>query len=159
MNKLILLILILAFSSCTDKNMSIKQGNNLKDTLMKADRDFSNMSIEKNVSEAFINFAAPDVILMRENELPIVGFDSLKKYYEKRKFSNSRLKWEPLKAEAEGDLGYTFGSWELDAKADDGSDTAVYGLYSTVWKKQQDGSWKFVLDCGNRTPSKFVLNK
>lgn len=73
---------------------------------------------------------------MREKELPIVGLDSLKKYYEKRKFSKSKLKWEPLKADVIGDLGYTFGSWELNAKADDGSDTTVYGLYSTVWKNR-----------------------
>lgn len=154
-----LLTLICMLSACSNKNINDTSRNDLKDTLMKVDADFSRMSVEKNVSEAFINYAAQDVILMREKEFPIVGFDSLKRYYEKKKFSKSKLTWEPLKAEVNGDLGYTFGSWELNAKADDGRDTTVYGLYSTVWKKQQDGSWKFVLDCGNQTPSKFVMNK
>jgi hypothetical protein len=27
-----------------------------------------------------------------------------------------------------------------------------YGNYMSVWKKQDDGSWKFVLDGGNTTP-------
>jgi hypothetical protein len=27
-----------------------------------------------------------------------------------------------------------------------------YGVYVTVWKKQSDNSWKFVLDGGNDTP-------
>jgi ketosteroid isomerase-like protein len=159
MYRFILIIFICAFSSCTDKNMSKRTDGNMKDTLMNVDRDFSRMSVEKNVSEAFIYFAAEDVILMREKELPIVGFDTLKKYFEKRKYSKSTLSWEPLKADVNSDLGYTFGSWKLDAKADDGSDTTVYGLYSTVWKKQQNGKWKFVLDCGNQSPSKFEMNK
>lgn len=151
--------MLCSIAACTNKNVTINQRSDLKDTIMQVDRDFSKMSVEKSISEAFINYAAEDVVLMREKEFPIVGYDSLKRYYEKRKFSKAKLSWEPLKAEVNGDLGYTFGSWQLDAKADDGSDTTVFGLYSTVWKKQPDGSWKYVLDCGNVTPGKFTLNK
>ena len=159
MKPYIFLIFLCVIAACENKNVYVTTRSDLKDTIMQVDRDFSKMSVEKSISEAFISYAAEDVILMREKEYPVVGFDSLKRYYEKRKFSNAKLSWVPLKAEVNGDLGYTFGSWKLDAKADDGSDTALYGLYSTVWKKQNDGSWKYVLDCGNITPGKFTLNK
>jgi ketosteroid isomerase-like protein len=28
-------------------------------------------------------------------------------------------------------------------------DTIIYGTYISIWKKQSDGNWKFVLDSGN----------
>ncbi len=155
---LIISIIILSLS-CSNKNEVNSFRKDLKDTLINVDREFSNLSVSKNVPKAFTSYAADEVILMRENEFPIVGLDSLKKHYERKKLSKSVLKWEPLKADVSGDIGYTFGSWELKVKTDDGKDTTVYGLYSTVWKKQADGSWKFVLDGGSQTPSKFVLIK
>ncbi len=28
-----------------------------------------------------------------------------------------------------------------------------YGKYVTIWKKQADGTWKFVVDVGNKSPA------
>jgi ketosteroid isomerase-like protein len=28
-------------------------------------------------------------------------------------------------------------------------DTTIFGTYTSIWKKQSDGTWKFVLDTGN----------
>jgi len=33
-----------------------------------------------------------------------------------------------------------------------GADTVIYGVYVSIWKKQKDGSWKYILDGGNTTP-------
>jgi ketosteroid isomerase-like protein len=57
------------------------------------------------------------------------------------------ITWQPFKAEASGDLGYTIGNWKYQTK-----DTIMYGNYCTIWKRQQDGNWKFVFDGGNNTP-------
>ncbi|MEI7727400.1 MAG: hypothetical protein WCK09_19985, partial [Bacteroidota bacterium] len=61
------------------------------------------------------------------------------------------LKWVPVKAEISqsNDLGYTFGNWELYLKS---KDTTMYGNYVSIWEKQEDGSWKYVLDAGSNTP-------
>jgi ketosteroid isomerase-like protein len=66
--------------------------------------------------------------------------------------SGLMLTWVPVKAEISlsGDLGYTFGNWELFVKS---SDTTLYGNYVSIWKKQADGSWKYVLDAGCNTPN------
>lgn len=34
-------------------------------------------------------------------------------------------------------------------KADRTSQKKTSGKYVTIWEKQSNGSWKFVLDCGN----------
>jgi ketosteroid isomerase-like protein len=62
-----------------------------------------------------------------------------------------RLTWEPVKVEVSisGDLGYTFGNWEL---YDYQRGKIRYGNYITIWRKQKDGTWRWVLDGGNTTP-------
>jgi ketosteroid isomerase-like protein len=64
------------------------------------------------------------------------------------------LTWQPMKsdASASGDLGYTFGRYETAGKDKDGREVKGYGVYVTIWKRQLDGSWRFVLDGGNATP-------
>jgi ketosteroid isomerase-like protein len=56
------------------------------------------------------------------------------------------LSWKPLKAEISksGDIGYTYGIYELILP-----DTTLNGTYVNIWKKENDGEWKFVLNSNN----------
>jgi len=51
-----------------------------------------------------------------------------------------------------GDLGYTYGNYVLKMKGQDGTPVTRYGKYTTVWKKQKDGTSKVMLDMGNSSP-------
>lgn len=112
------------------------------------------------LSKAFIEFAADDVILMRQNQFPIVGKDSLKKKYSSIK-KQPNLSWSPVYADvaASGDLGYTFGKWKLVSQTSVGTDTVSYGVYVSIWKRQSDGRWKYVFDGGNETPGQLPCDK
>lgn len=127
--------------------------------MMNADRDFSKMSEDKGISEAFIFYADENVILSGENRLPVVGIEELKNRFNRPKDPQVTLTWEPLKGEmsGSGELGYTFGRWQIKSKTESGADTLTNGVYMTVWKKQADGSWKYVLDGGHITPEKVVM--
>ena len=59
------------------------------------------------------------------------------------------LAWQPSFAgmAASGDMGFTTGPWEAKADIKDEKPSGV-GHFVTVWKKQADGSWKFVVDLG-----------
>ncbi|MGA2005534.1 MAG: nuclear transport factor 2 family protein [Terriglobales bacterium] len=65
------------------------------------------------------------------------------------------LTWTPVKADmaASGDLGYTYGNYVFKHKDKTGKLITDYGKYTSVWKKQKDGSWKVVVDMGNSSPS------
>lgn len=117
--------------------------------LLKTDQDFSQMSMEKGMKAAFLFYAADEVIKMRDGKVPLFGIKEMEKSFEGVDDQQIHLQWIPLKADISGILGYTFGKWELRIK---GKDTIQYGTYVTVWKKQDNGSWKFVLDAGNNTP-------
>ena len=58
----------------------------------------------------------------------------------------SRLSWYPVLADVaqSGEFGYTTGPWTL--LQNDKPQAA--GEYVTVWRKQPDGQWKFVVDMG-----------
>ena len=141
-----LAFLLLIFSSCVPRPADKKL---LEKEIMMTDQDFSNMSIEKGMKEAFLFYAADTVIMMRQGQLPLFGKAELTKQLQSRPDKNIHLRWVPVTAEASGNLGYTFGKWELRIT---GKDTVQYGTYVTIWKKFPDGKWRFILDGGNDTP-------
>jgi ketosteroid isomerase-like protein len=63
------------------------------------------------------------------------------------------LAWQPAFAgmAASGDMGFTTGPWEAKPDINDEKPSG-YGHFVTVWKKQADGSWKFVVDLGISHP-------
>ena len=119
--------------------------------MVKTEQAFSKMAQEKNSREAFMAFIADDGLMFRpgavngkkwmlENPLPPSDKKPL-------------LAWQPSYAgmAASGDLGFTTGPWEFKNDIKDEKPSG-YGHFMTVWKKQPDGSWKFVLDLGISHP-------
>lgn len=60
------------------------------------------------------------------------------------------LTWDPNYAEvaASGDMGYTVGRYEKRRRVD-GETVVESGTYLTVWRRQEDGTWKVKADIGN----------
>ena len=148
-------LLVLSFYTTVLMSCQSTRENN-KNELVNTDKAFSNLSKEKGAKEAFIQFAAEEVIKPNPNRQPIVGKEALIKSFEGTK-QDFELTWEPLKADVDGNIGYTFGNYFLKTRTADLRDTTLYGNYVSIWKKQPDGTWKYVLDTGNPTPapSKF----
>jgi ketosteroid isomerase-like protein len=82
--------------------------------------------------------------LLRPNVYPIVGADAVD-FIIAQKTEDLILTWRPKDAvvAASGELAYTYGVYNITVKD---SDEAMQGSYVTIWKKQLDGKWKFVLD-------------
>lgn len=119
--------------------------------LMDVDRDFSRMSEQMGVNKAFLFYAADDAVLLRPNNPPIVGKNTMKEKFFSRSDSGFTLTWQPLYADVakSGELGYTFGIYEFKALDKDGNTVSENGTYVSIWKKDKSGNWKFVLDTGN----------
>jgi ketosteroid isomerase-like protein len=82
----------------------------------------------------------------------VTGLDGVKDQFSDYP-KGATLVWKPVKAEVSqsGDLGYTIGTYESRGPGPDGRFVTRYGKYCSVWKKQKDGAWKWVVDVG--TPS------
>jgi len=141
-----LFILLLILPACMRPSEDVRL---LGNEVLRTDQYFSQMSIDKGMKAAFIYYAADSVVMLRQGDFPMIGKPALIKHFENVTRDQIQLTWKPVKAEATGNLGYTFGNWELRIK---GKDTVEYGNYVTIWKKFPDGKWKYVLDGGNDTP-------
>ncbi|WP_461128167.1 YybH family protein [Spirosoma aerophilum] len=124
------------------------------DEIREADQNFSIMSEKQGMAKAFTTYASDDVIKLNDGAAPTVGFDSLRAQMSRLPANGPVLTWQVLKADAaqSGELGYTFGQWMLTKRSEAGNRSATYGVYMTVWKRQRNGQWRFVLDGGNSTP-------
>ena len=129
---------------------SCKQKSNLKKKtspaeIFKADEAFSDLSKKSGMKRAFIEYIDDEGILLRPNHPPIVGANAID-FLSQVNDSSYTLTWSPAGAEiaASGEMGYTYGMYKLEMK-----DTVLRGTYVSIWKKQTDGKWKFILDSGN----------
>ncbi|MCJ7498136.1 MAG: DUF4440 domain-containing protein [candidate division Zixibacteria bacterium] len=123
-----------------------------KQALMNADIEFSKLSEQKGMNEAFFTYLAKDGVLLRPNSLPIEGIEAIKECLSKSSDDNFTLTWKPSFAEVSksGDLGYTYGLYEFKTTDQNSIPLIAKGTYITIWKKQVDGTWKVVLDTGNQ---------
>ncbi len=145
--------IMLALGSCQSDDTEKR-----KQQIIDTDKNFSKMAFEKGVSEAFIYYADEKVIKPTTGQQPVVGKFALLEWYKKNPPGKYTLTWEPLRAEASGNLGYTFGGYTLVSKTSDGlRDTTQYGNYVSIWKQKKDGTWRYVFDTGNPTPGPIVL--
>lgn len=133
-------IFLLLFSCSEKKTVSDPQ------VLIDADVAFSDYSVQHGLQAAFVEFAHDSVVLLKNNQMPIIGKQNLIKSYEGRNDSNLSLTWEPAKAiiAESGELGYTYGFWTFVAQSD-----TTHGTYLTIWKKNANGQWKYIADTGN----------
>ena len=148
MNKIFPIAIIIILFSCTTKKQAATENiYTEKIALMDADRSFSTLSEQKGMRNAFMEYMDSNAVLLRPNHLPIIGARTIE-YLLEQNDSGYTLKWQPHNAmvSRSADLGYTFGIWALQPK---GQDTVLYGTYVSIWKKQEYGTWKYVLDAGN----------
>lgn len=137
------------FISCRNSDKKVAKNDAFaKMEMMDADRKFSKMSEEKGMKTAFIEFLDSNGVLLRPNRLPIAGADAID-YLIQQNDSDFTLTWEPRNgAIAEsGELGYTYGIYALRPSQ---KDTVIYGTYVSIWRKERNGDWKYVLDSGNQ---------
>lgn len=126
----------------------------LKSELIRAEQEFCRLAAEIGIGEAFVAnmaeqaFDASRLTLSRAEYA--AGLAAARARQPAR--AGQKLTWVPLQVDVsdDGTLGYTWGKYEYTpAPAPDGTrPAATTGLYLTIWKRQADGSWKFVYDGG-----------
>jgi len=105
-------------------------------------------------SEAFLAFWADDAATFPPGKPVVTGKEKiLEDWAPILGGADVSLTWEPDKEEmaASGDLGYTYGRYRYRGNGPDGRPVVHNGKYVTIWRKEQDGRWRIVVDIG--TPS------
>jgi ketosteroid isomerase-like protein len=123
----------------------------MAEELLNVDRDFARLSVEKGANASFLAYIDDSCVILRPNRLPVIGREKITEMYSNPDTSLI-LNWEPLFADisSSGDLGYTYGIYTLEMDSPEGTIVTKEGTYATIWKKDKEGNWKFVLDTGNQ---------
>lgn len=135
----IFLLSILFLFSCEQTKISTEEIYNV-------DMEFSFKSEEDGFNKAFIEFAHPEAVLLKPNNMPIKGKKAIANIYNNLSSEGIHFTWKPLGgyvAES-GELGYTYGTYIVKTDS-----TKNEGTYVSVWKKDKQGNWKYILDSGN----------
>jgi ketosteroid isomerase-like protein len=130
--------------SCTK---AVKNGQ--AGSLLAVDKAFSDMSVKDGMFKAFLFYIEDNGVILRDNSFPSKGKEALRERFSGKSDTSFVLSWEPLyeKLSASGELGYTYGIHSTLEKA---TGNITRGTYVTIWMRQTDGSWKFVLDTGTQ---------
>lgn len=103
-----------------------------------AEREFAADGLKLGIKRSFLKHSAAEAVVFRPEPVSAHGF------YEAAADDQGGppLAWWPLHAgiARSGDLGFTTGPFSFDGKPG--------GYYFTVWKRQADGSWKWIYDGG-----------
>lgn len=140
------LLLICFFGSCQAASVNLKE--NAKQEIQQSEKDFLKMTADKGIKVAFPYYADSDAVVKRNNDSLIKGKNAITDFYASSFFNNSSVTWSPdfVDASEDGSFGYTYGKYIWQSKDSTGKASEFKGVFHTVWKKQKDGSWKYVWD-------------
>ncbi len=143
---LALSIAVLMFSCNSKKQQDVTA--TAKDEVAKAEKEFEAMAAEKGIAEAFWFYADSNAVIKRGNDSLTIGKQGIRNYYATQYFKTASVKWSPdfIDVSDDGTLGYTYGKYNWQSKDSTGKTTESNGVFHTVWKKQTDGTWKYVWD-------------
>ncbi|MGE3929403.1 MAG: DUF4440 domain-containing protein [Hyphomonadaceae bacterium] len=113
--------------------------------VLQADRDFAAMAAAEGVPAAFERYAAIDAIMLRSEGEPTAGREAIAGRFATWP-EGAQLEWTPRHARVStrGDMAWTWG--DSVYVAPDGARDA--GRYISVWKRDDEGAWRFAFDAG-----------
>lgn len=142
-----IILLMIVCCSCQSGDDSDKK-EQAKKEIAQAEKEFETMAAEKGIAAAFAYFADSTAVMKGNNDSLIRGKEGIGNLFSADRFKTATVKWSPdfIDAAASGDLGYTYGKYIWQSKDSAGKINESRGVFHTVWKKQKDGSWRFVWD-------------
>ena len=140
------LLLTVTITFCGTNHSS--EAKKAKTEIEQAEKEFNKMAAEKGIAEAFWFFADSNAVIKRGNDSLIQGKEGIRNFYSGNYYKKATVTWSPdfVDASTSGDRGYTYGKYIWRSTDSTGTVIEANGIFHTVWKKQPDGSWKYVWD-------------
>lgn len=108
---------------------------------------FNELLAKEGRAAAFAHFAAEGGAINRGGKM-IIGKAAIEAFYAASTTTNVSLTWVPDKVQMSDDLtmASTWGKYQFTGTSEDGEALKSTGIFHTVWKRQQDGSWRYIYD-------------
>jgi ketosteroid isomerase-like protein len=149
MKKFLLLLMLTLAVSAAAPAAEKPDKEKLKKEVAAMEDAFCAMAQEKGLLAAFEHFAAPDVAFIDTDPRKFRGLDAVRERLGPDQ-PGVKLTWSAYFTDVsdDGTLGYNYGRYEARRRGPDGQETVRGGWFLTIWKRQPDGSWRYVMDNG-----------
>lgn len=119
-----------------------------KASILQTERAFEKMAVDSGIAYAFNAFAADSAVILRGNDSVIHTKKGIYNFYTQNGSDSASVNWTAdfVDVSDDGTLGYTYGKYLLKVRQAYNTTKEYKGTFHTVWKKQTDGSWKYVWD-------------
>ena len=119
-------------------------------------RDFQSLFYAGD-APTMASFYANDAKLMAEDTDPILGRGAIEQFWkvvcELARKANARRKISLEEVTASGNLGYALGTVVVRVPQNRGPEREIRFKYVTIWRRENDGRWRLVVDISNRNAS------
>jgi ketosteroid isomerase-like protein len=123
-----------------------------ENVLLEKDRAISKASAENGILKAFYPFLTGESLLFPGNGFPVLGKETCGKLMNAVDMNGweGKLTWTPETAIVcvSGEMGYTYGYFEMPNPDKASDKKTVTSLYNTIWKKDSQGNWKIMVSHG-----------
>lgn len=141
--------LVLLFCAALSGVAAVPDEEKLKAEVAAMEDKFCAMAQEKGIRAAFEYFAAPDVAFIDTDPRKWRGLEAVRQRIGPDK-PGVKLTWSASFTDVsdDGTLGYNYGRSESRRPGPDGQEIIRTGWFLTIWKRQPDGTWRYVMDQG-----------
>lgn len=141
----VVILLITTIVGCQEKKIDAKAEG---EKLMQVSREWSKAAEARDI-EKTLTYWADDAVVISAGEPDLKGKQAIRGMVEGgMKDPNFSVSWEPVSAEISesGDMGYLLENSKITMKDSSGNTKVQNFRTITIWKKQNDGTWKNVVD-------------
>lgn len=147
------LLIFAVLTGCREHKTDTKtEGERLMQISREWSRSAATDSIEKTLS-----YWADDAIVMPPGQPPIKGKNSIREMIQgTSKIPGFKISWEPLSVIVSkgGDIAYMIEQNQITVNDSLGKPVREFNKSVTIWRKEDDGSWKNIVDMWNADPSR-----
>lgn len=147
----ILGILLLA-AGCTDTNVDREEEGQ---KLMNLSLEWSEVASTGNI-DSLMTYWSDDAVMMAPGQPPLRGKKAIRSFVETSgQVPGFEVSWEPISAHIsnDGSMAYLIESNQMAFNDSLGNRVVEHNKVVTVWRKDEDGRWKNVIDMWNSDPS------
>ena len=152
MKKIIPIALIATFIGCDQTRIDKKAEG---EKVMETSREWSQTVATKDIDK-MVSYWADDAFLMQEGQAPLKGKQAIRQMVEESfKIPGFSISWQPESVEVSdnGDMAYMIENTQVSFSDSTGKTITLKNKAVSIWRKQQDGSWKNAVDISTADPS------
>jgi ketosteroid isomerase-like protein len=143
---------LLLFLGCTEANIDMDEE---AQKLMNLSHEWSEVASTGNI-DSLMTYWSEDAVMMAPGQPPLRGKEAIRSFVESSgQTPGFEISWEPVSAHisSDGSMAYLIERNQVAFNDSLGSRVVENNKVVTVWRKNEDGNWKNVIDMWNSDPS------